>query len=492
MLPGVPEQVEKSLQNAGVLHREVLSDFKELLLPLLSVHGVILRPCRRFRLSLYLFRVGSRLLLRLKFIAFQFSLVSNSALRIVERFSHRVKASFLGSISFSFLSHGLLTFGDLGGFLFDVGKCLLVKSIVRLFVLAVVVHGGHLSGDVGLQVFALCLLPTVSIFLDGAQGEQLLLLREFAVLAHRVEARNELNLAGLERLALDRFPFLLVGLESLAISFGLSLKLGLRLLVLGAVFILLAADLLNLDHVCNTSIVSFLEEAGLVLKLDSHVGTESGHLEEMNLGFANDLTDADKLWHFLIGFKLKLRNNVALIIEFLFGLGLFTLSQGLLLLKYFICNALVRLENLINEELVLGVGVAEVDVVGGGLVQMSFVVVVFLDCFEWLHHFADVHGSCLRAHLQVVVQQLQLVRQVLACVQLVVELADLLLPVLLLLSEGCLLSSFLSTLFGVGLFSRLNDGLGLERGNRLASVGLGLVQKPLGQEVNWVLGVGLV
>lgn len=250
------------------------------------------------------------------------------------------------------------------------------------------------------------MLPTVSVFLDGAEGEKFLLLREFAVLTHRVETGDELDLARLIRLAMDGFPFLLISFEVLTVSLGLSPHFFLCLLVGSTILILLAADVLNFNHVCHASIVSFFKEASLVLKLDRHVRTEPRHLEEVNLGLTNDLTDTDVLWHFLIGFKLKLRNNVAFIIEFLFRFSLLAFCEWLVLLEHFVSHTLIRFKDLINEELMFRVGVAEMDVVGGGFVQMSFVVVVFLNRFKRLNNFADVDGSGVCAHLQVVVEKL--------------------------------------------------------------------------------------
>lgn len=219
------------------------------------------------------------------------------------------------------------------------------------------------------------------------------------------------------------------------------------------IFILLAADLINFNQVCHTSIICFFKEACLVLKLDRHIRAQPWHLEEVNLRLTNDFTHTDILWNLLIGFKLKLRNNISLIIELLFRFGLFALSEWLLLFKDFIGDSLIRLKDLINEELVFRVSVAEVNVVWGVFVQMCFVVVVFFNCFERLNNFADINGSSVCAHFQVVVEQLQLVGQVVACIELVVELGNLLLPVFFLLGKGSLLSCFLSLFFGVGLLS---------------------------------------
>ena len=119
---------------------------------------------------------------------------------------------------------------------------------------------------------------------------------ELAILSKGIEADNELNLSGLERLGLDLLPSAVRGeigrVEGL-VTLVLPLFLG-GLLKEGLLFLLLLflalADLNIIDH-CGVK--GFLEKAGFVLETDGHVAAEAGDLVEVHAGLTDDLLHVD-------------------------------------------------------------------------------------------------------------------------------------------------------------------------------------------------------
>lgn len=61
------------------------------------------------------------------------------------------------------------------------------------------------------------------------------------------------------------------------------------LFVINTLLLLKAFQLVDTKHVTHTGVKGFLIETGLVLEADSHVGTESGNLEEVHLWLSYDL-----------------------------------------------------------------------------------------------------------------------------------------------------------------------------------------------------------
>lgn len=105
---------------------------------------------------------------------------------------------------------GLLTFVwlSIGNGIIDdsVELGLIQLSKVGKIVL-ILISSLNLRVDISLKVLLFELLPSVSEFLDGSEGEESLLLGVCAVSAHGVEADDVLDLAGDERLGFDLLPF---------------------------------------------------------------------------------------------------------------------------------------------------------------------------------------------------------------------------------------------------------------------------------------------
>lgn len=426
-----------------MLDDALLAHVQQALLPLFGGEWVVLGYFGYWsRLIFFLLLIGgacSLLGLGLKLVAVELSLVKNSALRVVEGLRQSCKLGLSHSASFGVLSQGLLALLNGGSSLCLNLELGLVKSLVFFLVLLVRFNTGDLLGDVRFQVVALGLLPSVAVALYSSEREQLLILGEFTVLAHSVEAAHQLNLAGLVGLRLDLLPLLVVGLVSLAVGFTLFLEFDLGFLVLLAVLFLQTSCLSHLDHIVDSSVECLLVKTGLVLKADSHVGAETGHLEEVNLLFSDDLGDHEELGDNFAFVELDRGHWVSFVVKLDLGLNLFAFSRHLFLFKNVEGKTAARLQNLVDNELVLLVSVAKVNMVGRLFINVRLVVVAILDGLLGLHDLSNVDGGGTGAGLQVVVEQLQLVAQISGNVDLVIEAVDLLLP---------LLGDFLLLLFG--------------------------------------------
>jgi len=186
----------------------------------------------------------------------------------------------------------------------------------------------------------------------------------------------------------------------------------------------------DLDHVVDTSVESLFVQASLVLKADRHVGAKPRHLEEVDLLFSYDLRHHEELRYDLTLVEFDRRYGVTLVVELNLRLDLFALSRGLLLLENVEGKATSRLQNLIDNELVLLIRIPKVNMVRRRLINMSFVVITVFDGLLRLDDLSDINCCRTCARLEVIVQQLQLVAQITRDVNLVVEAVDLLFPLL--------------------------------------------------------------
>jgi hypothetical protein len=90
-------------------------------------------------------------------------------------------------------------------------------------------------------------------------------------------------------------------------------------------------------------------------------------------------------------------------------------------LEHIVCDALARLENSINQELVVFARVPKTDVRLGFCVDVCLISIRLRDFLLRLNHLADVNSSCVRAVLQVIVEQLELVGQIVRVLDLLVK-----------------------------------------------------------------------
>lgn len=201
-------------------------------------------------------------------------------------------------------------------------------------------------------------------------------------------------------------------------------------------FLLVLFLLIDRNHVSDSSIESFLVETGVVLETDGHVGAETGHLEEVDAGLANDFLNVNGNGEGLIDL-LHLDNGVALFVELRLNrlLGL----TGLSILKHIEGESLVSGEGHVDDVVVLVVRVAEANNLFGFTVKVGLVVVVLLDGLVGSYQLTDVNGGRLGLGLQVVSQVLELVSEVVSRRNVGVELGD---SVLVRLFDGLLGEAF--------------------------------------------------
>jgi len=73
--------------------------------------------------------------------------------------------------------------------------------------------------------------------------------------------------------------------------------------------------------------------------------------------------------------KLQLRQEVSLVIEFFLRFSDFTFGKWCFFLENFICNALARFKDLVDQELVLGVCILKVNMGWRVLINVGLVVI---------------------------------------------------------------------------------------------------------------------
>mmetsp|Transcript_16567 Transcript_16567/g.28189 ORF Transcript_16567/g.28189 Transcript_16567/m.28189 type:complete len:259 (-) Transcript_16567:440-1216(-) len=243
----------------------------------------------------------------------------------------------------------------------------------------------ELGLDIVPEVLLLELLPPVPELLDGPEGEHLLFLGEFSVLAHGVEADHVLHGLGLEGSVVDLGPLLVFGHELLSRFLLLVLELGLLLSPLELLLLLLCPAVVDFEEVNDGGVEGLFEEAGLVLHLDGQVGAELGDVEEADFGLLHDLRHQLELGQPLLldfGRLLHALFALLLLVRLLFGLLLLLLIFAVLEEEGLVGDALVLLEHAVDDEAVGLARVEELDVGLGAGVDVGAVVVVLLDLPE--------------------------------------------------------------------------------------------------------------
>jgi len=233
---------------------------------------------------------------------------------------------------------------------------------------------------------------------------------------------------------------------------------------------LLLLELLASEGARDTVIVGINEEARVVLEADGQVGTEAGHFEEVDTGFAHDFLNQDVV-------KFVFLNRVALLVE--------------LVLEDVEGEAASLGKDLFDDELVLFVGVRKVDDLVASIVDVRDVVVLIGDFLLGGDELADVDSRGVCVLLQVVRQILKVVTQVVSLDNRVQEGILVVANDVVLLLALSLLSVQHQSLVSVLSHLLLNDCqlLGAVFGGTFY---LRVVHEPLGQEVNWVLWAVLV
>jgi len=225
-------------------------------------------------------------------------------------------------LSFLFFIEGLFSFLSLNALLSLGVELSVVKGFMVGLVSSIQLNGLDLALNVRGEVLLFELLPPIAVHLDTAKGVLLLIFGELTVLATAVEADYILDLGLLVRFGIDFRPFLLLRLvlrSFIVLSFLFSISL-LLLFPFGLLLLLLTASSDNILHLLDTSVKGSFVKAGVVLKSDRHVRSQSRHLEVVHTGFTDNLLD-----YFMDG-KL-LRNwlggfNRSSFRSFLIGLGL--------------------------------------------------------------------------------------------------------------------------------------------------------------------------
>lgn len=144
--------------------------------------------------------------------------------------------------------------------------------------------------NIGSKVLFLKLFPSVTVGLDSTKSKFALFFGEFTVLSTRVKADNILDLCLLVGLGNDIGPFfifrnILRGFFVLSLFFSGLCGI---LFPFELLFFLVSSFSLNVFHFSNTSVKGTFVEAGIILKSDSHVRSESRNLKVVHARFADN------------------------------------------------------------------------------------------------------------------------------------------------------------------------------------------------------------
>ena len=240
---------------------------------------------------------------------------------------------------------------------------------------------------------------------------------------------------------------------------------------------MLALELVLLDHaltaansVADTVVIALLEKARVVLQPDGQIGAKLRHLEEVDARLTHHLLHQNVVKIFLLD---DLSLLVCLVVEHVEGEAV-TLGQ-----------------DLVDEEFVLGVGMAEMDLLLTININMCLVIIRISDRFLRRNKLANIYRRCIRISLEIIRQLLQVVLQIVRVRNLVKELR--LFPLVCILHFrplGLLSAEFLARL-------RVLLDLHLDKCDLLVAIidhalGLRVVEQPFGKEVDGLLGLLLV
>lgn len=143
--------------------------------------------------------------------------------------------------------------------------------------------------QVALELCSFPLLPTRSEELSKAEGEPLLSVGEFSVLAHRVQADDKMPRFTQKVVTVNTGPLLLLRSERRAVQTGLLLQSALLLSELFNFCRLFLASLFDLEKVLGCSLQGLLAQTGVVDDRDGEVAPESGNRLEPHLVFSDHL-----------------------------------------------------------------------------------------------------------------------------------------------------------------------------------------------------------
>lgn len=295
----------------------------------------------------------------------------------------------------------------------------LVERFVDFSVVLVTLKRADLSLDVSSEASLFKLRPLVTEVTHCSLRKQDLILGELAVLSQRVQADNLLDLGGQERSVSNFFPLFFFGHKFISIGLVLLLEF---LLLLGPVlllFLLLFSALLDAEVAGNSGVESFLRKARVVLKADSKVGTETGHLEELDVGVSDNFFDNLDLRQDFLYFFFSLSKRVFRV----FFNGLFSFNR-LGVLEYVECDTFTRVEHSTDEHLVFFGGLREPNNFLTHIIDVGRIVVTLLNLTLRSHVLSNVDSCGGSEFLQVVGQVLKLVVQVFTLLDLLSELSN--------------------------------------------------------------------
>ena len=180
--------------------------------------------------------------------------------------------------------------------------------------------------------------------------------------------------------------------------------------------------------ILDTVIVGLNREARVVLEADGQIAAETRHFVEVDTRLTHDLFNEDMVEFLRLN---RLASFINLVLEDVEG------------------QTIALAEHLIDQELVLLVGVGETNDFLTSFIDMSLIVVTVFDELLWCHELTNVHSRGFRELLEVVRQVLQVVVEILCLCNLLNELLLDRLDLILLLPALSLLHSYRRLLLSI-------------------------------------------
>ena len=323
-------------------------------------------------------------------LSLQVLLVLDGSFGIVEHLGEEVPLGLLDGLRFLEFIQRLLSILMRGCLLSTLFSFCGVQCIVDLPVDLFSLHIHKLAIDIAAQVVVLNAFPLVAISLASIESAANLFRRELTVLTHRVDTNDILNLMSCEGLRFDLGPVALVShiLSLRIVSKNLLFAVLLFLLVLALQLFLLRQLFFNIDCVSHAIVVRLNHKARVILQTNCEVGAELWHLEEVDARLTDYFLHEHMGQVFLLDFFALFINLVS---EDVKG------------------EAAALGEDLVDEELVLSVGVGEMDLLLAAILNVCLVIVSVSDGFLRRDKLANVDSGSVAVSLQVVRQLLHVV-----------------------------------------------------------------------------------
>ena len=283
-----------------------------------------------------------------------------SSFRVVEHLGEQIPLGLLHSLVLLEFIKRLSTFLLCGSFLSSLLHLSNIKSLIGLLVSLFSLGVGHFLGNIGLQIVVLDSLPFFTVGFGGLKSKFDLISSEFTVLTESVDAENVGDFLSSERLRDNLWTDIWLVDIFLTVGFSFVLEVLLLIVPLLLFFLLFLDFSFNSLSISKCSVISFLIEARVILKSNSKVTSKSWHLVEVDSGLSNNFLDKNVL-------KIFIDNWLTLVI------GSWSIVEHIK------SESFGLFEDFVDKEIVLRVGMGEMDDLLTRVIDVGSVIIVVGD-----------------------------------------------------------------------------------------------------------------